>query len=265
MTLAISPAQGDLLAALQRADSPRIVVIGATALGHHVKLTRFTADVDLVIVADLEEISQLLEARGWKPDRTEWQRWDCDNSRIDVLPGTARDLERGFVRVENDDREMSLVGFDLALRHASAVPIPNADETVDVASLASLVVLKMVAWLDRPQQRHKDLGDLACAFNGALDDYDATRWEAPLVDLAPDDQSAFFIGVDVAKIASAVHRAKVEEFLELVMTRSWPEVMAREGHLIAEEPGDTARSLLRAFALGLAHAEHSQPGTSRAS
>ncbi len=250
MTLVISPQHADLLIALRRPGSPRAVVIGATALDHHVKLSRLTADVDLVIVADRAEIADVLEALQWKPDRREWQRWHRENSRIDVLPGTQRDLERGFVHVEGQDRDMSVVGFDLALEYASSVAIPNAEETVDVASLASVVVLKMVAWLDRPQQRHKDLGDLACALTRALDDYDETRWHAPLVDVAPEDQSAFFVGMEVARIASPAHRAKIAEFLRRAMTGSWPEVMAREARLIAEDPGDIARSLLDAFARG---------------
>ena len=57
MTLAIRPAQATLLAALRRAGQPRFVVIGATALHHHVPLRRQTADVDLAVVADPEEIA----------------------------------------------------------------------------------------------------------------------------------------------------------------------------------------------------------------
>ena len=251
MTLAITPVQAELLVALRRRGSPRLVVIGATALHHHVNLPRPTADIDLVIVAELQEISELLASHGWERDKRTWQRWFRDGSQLDVLPATPRVLEAGVVRVEGDEREMSMVGFDLALEHVVAVPIPGSHETVDLASLAAIVVLKMVAWLDRPHQRHKDLGDIACALVGALDDFDERRWGPPLADVHSEQQSAFFLGGEVAVIAKTLHRSKIAEFLALVATSSWTGVMAREARLVAEDPGSVAERHLAAFAQGL--------------
>ncbi|CAN5852044.1 hypothetical protein BH11MYX4_BH11MYX4_28560 [soil metagenome] len=251
MTLAITPVQAELLVALRRKGSPRLVVIGATALHHHVKLPRPTADIDLVIVAELQEISELLASHDWERDKRTWQRWSRDGSLLDVLPATPRVLEAGVVQVEGDEREMSMVGFDLALEHVVAVSIPGSHETVDLASLAAIVVLKMVAWLDRPHQRHKDLGDIACALVGALDDFDERRWVSPLADVHSEQQSAFFLGSEVAVIAKPLHRSKVDEFLRLVATSSWTGVMAREARLVAEDPGSVAERHLAAFAQGL--------------
>jgi len=251
VTLAIAPVQAELLVALARGGSPRSVVIGATALHHHVSLPRLTADIDLVIVAELEEISTLLASHGWERDRRSWQRWYRDGSQLDVLPGTARVLEAGVVRVEGEEQEMSMVGFDLALDHVVAVAIPGSQATVDVASLPAIVLLKMAAWLDRPHHRHKDLGDIACALVGALDDFDERRWASPLAEIPPEQQSAFFVGGEVAAIARSPHRTKVAEFLALVATSSWTGVMAREARLIAEDPGAVAERHLAAFAQGL--------------
>ena len=254
MTLAITPAQAELLVALRGVGSPRVVVIGATALHHHVKLSRLTADIDLVIVAELAEISDLLASHRWERDKRMWQRWYRDGSQLDVLPATPRVLEAGVVRVEGDDREMSMVGFDLALEHVVAVPIPGSHETVDVATVAAIVVLKMVAWLDRPHQRHKDLGDIACAFLGALDDFDERRWASPLADVEPEHQGAFFLGGEVATIAKPLHLSKVTEFLALIATSNWTGVMAREARWIAEDPGAVAKRHLAAFAAGIERA-----------
>ena len=86
MTLAIRPAQATLLAALRRAGRPRFVVIGATALHHHVPLRRQTADVDLAVVADPEEIGAVLRAqRGWIPDPAHADRWKNGDERLDVV------------------------------------------------------------------------------------------------------------------------------------------------------------------------------------
>ena len=212
MTLAIRPAQATLLAALRRARRPRFVVIGATALHHHVPLRRQTADVDLAVVADPEEIAAVLRSqRGWTPDPAHADRWKNGDERLDVVPASSALVEAGVVRFERSGKELSLVGFDLALAHTVLVPV--LDVEVEVAELAAIVVLKMIAWLDRPEERRKDLGDLAHVLDRALPDFDEQRWEPPLVDVEVEDQSAFFVGRSVRAIAQAAHVGHVNEFL----------------------------------------------------
>jgi hypothetical protein len=153
MTLAIRPAQATLLAALRRAGRPRFVVIGATALHHHVPLRRQTADVDLAVVADPEEIAAVLRSqRGWTADPTHADRWKNGDESVDVVPASSTLVEAGVVRFERGGKELSLVGFDLALAHTVLVPV--LDVEVEVAELPALVVLKMIAWrvLRRPQR-----------------------------------------------------------------------------------------------------------------
>lgn len=90
---------------------------------------------------------------------------------------------------------MSLVGFDLALNHTLRVEVAGQNPfEVEVASLSALVVLKIVAWLDRPYEREKDLGDLGRVLSTALDDVDERRWEPPLIGEQFDDQSPFLWG-----------------------------------------------------------------------
>jgi hypothetical protein len=76
MTLPVSPAHARLLAALSRGkDRPRFVIIGAVALGHHISLPRATADVDLALVAELDEVDSILTMAGWRRDGRMPQRW----------------------------------------------------------------------------------------------------------------------------------------------------------------------------------------------
>jgi predicted nucleotidyltransferase len=190
VTLTVAPPHTSLLAALRRAKKPRFVVIGAVALDHHVPLARRTGDVDLAIVAEADEIHALLTKHGWEADKRKSQRWrDAGGHEIDVLPATPRLLRAGSVDFDGEST-MSLVGFDLALEYAEGVPLLGTDVEVEVASLATIVVLKMTAWLDRPQQRLRDLGDLAFVFEKVLGDFDERRWEAPLADVQPDQQGA---------------------------------------------------------------------------
>ncbi len=222
MTLAITPAQARALAAL-RVGLPhtRLVLIGASALGHHVSLDRATADLDLAIVLAPASLDEAVEPLGWTRDARMRQRWFGPEGAIaDLLPVTEELVAAGEVCFDEDDLRMSLVGFDLALRHTARVPLPGSDVDVEVATLAALVVLKIVAWLDRPHERAKDLGDLARILDAALDDDDDRRWDAddPIFQsgLAHDDQGAFFVGLEVARVAEHAHRACVDAFVARV-------------------------------------------------
>jgi predicted nucleotidyltransferase len=245
--LAISPAHCDLLLALARSEpARRVVIIGAAALGHHVPLVRGTADVDLVIVAEAEEIAVLLASLGWERDATQKQRWrDRGHNAVDVLPASASVIAAGKVTLADDERVLSTVGFDLVLAHASDVAIPGTDSNVEVASLATIVVLKMVAWLDRPDERQKDLEDLGRVFEAAIDDWDDRRWEVPLADLEHEVQSAFFVGREVAAIARDAHRAKVDDFLAKV-AKGWTATIGAGG-LVCTDPTAVAERRLAAF------------------
>jgi predicted nucleotidyltransferase len=251
MTLAVRPAQASLLAALRRAGQPRFVVIGATALHHHVPLRRQTADVDLAVVADPAEIAAVLRSqRGWTPDSAHADRWQNGDERLDVVPATSALVEAGVVRFERNGKELSLVGFDLALAHTVLVPV--LDVEVEVAELPALVVLKMIAWLDRPHERRKDLGDLAHVLDRALPDFDERRWEPPLVDVDVDveDQSAFFVGRSVRTIARTAHVGHVHDFLTKIAVGSWPAILGTEGNYAAEDVEAMAKRRLGAFSRG---------------
>ena len=149
----------------------------------------------------------------------------------------------------DEQRELSTVGFDLALEHAAPVKIPGTDEDVDVASLASIVVLKMVAWLDRQHDRKKDLQDLGRVFETALGDWDDRRFEPPLADLEHEVQAAFFVGRAVSAIARESHRRKIEEFLTKVSHPSWIESIG-VGGLVCTDPDAVVARRLAAFRSG---------------
>ncbi len=259
MTLPITSAQAKALIALKRhAPDVKSVVIGAAAVGHYVTLERATADVDLAIILAPQDLDALLTPLGWIRDQRMLQRWHGpDGFKADVLPATAELIEAGKIQLDGDALEMSLVGFDLAFEHALAVPIQGSAETIQVASLASLVVLKMVAWLERSQERRKDLGDLAMILEHGLPADDDCRWDPThpvgAAQLQYDQQSPFFVGLSVAQIAAVSHRKHVARFLTIMSDaqRSWPSVMAREARYTGEEPDARVENMLRAFEHGL--------------
>jgi predicted nucleotidyltransferase len=66
-----------------------------------------------------------------------------------VLPATEDVLQAGVIRFA--DSTMNANGLDLAVRHHTPLAIPGYEVAIEVATLSALVVLKVVAWQDRPR------------------------------------------------------------------------------------------------------------------
>jgi hypothetical protein len=95
VTLAIRPAHSALLHTIREAPgSPRVVVIGAVAVGHHIPLARETGDVDLAIVAEEAVVEAILTGADWVRERGATQRWRHEESEmsssIGALPARSR-------------------------------------------------------------------------------------------------------------------------------------------------------------------------------
>lgn len=215
MTLALRQDQVDVLSALRRARPElRFVMIGATALLHHLSLGRETKDVDLVIVAELDEIAAVLEPLGWRRHRRELQRWVHSNGVIaDILPASPSLIARGKV-VFADGFEMSLAGFDLLLATSLQAELVHTGLEIELASLPAIMLLKAVAWLDRPD-RVKDLGDISRILTSALPTDDDRRFDpsSKLFEVDFGDQPASFIGAELRRIASGKHSEVLDRFL----------------------------------------------------
>ena len=246
MTPAITSEQVTALAELRRRyPDLRMVLVGAAALQSHVELRRVTRDVDLAVVAEATDLASLLTGLGWRQlERDPAHRWrrrtgaaSSPSGEVvaDFLPATEAILRSRAFRARPDDEPMSMVGFDLALRHSIAVPLGDSGQKIDLASLPVLVLLKMVAWLDSPARRTRDLGDIAAALERSLAADDLRRWDegGPLAGLELDfeDQGAYLVGHELRGIAGPVHRERVESFVSRVadpdgvpfaqMVRAW--------------------------------------------
>ena len=255
--LPLSRDQIDALVSLRRIFGERqCVLIGAAALAIHVPLRRETKDVDLVVVVSETDLPNILEDAGWQRDKRMAQRWHSPGgAAADILPATAELVARGEIRFDGDTKSMSLLGFDLALKHTIQKDLPGTEAKIEIADLPVVVVLKMVAWLDRPAERSKDLGDLALILEKALVDADERRWDGPVFDsgLEHEDQSAFFVGLEVAKIAAPQHLEAVERFLARVEVPDSADFadMLREAAYVSDDPDGTLLRRWKAFRFAL--------------
>lgn len=246
---------GDQRAALAqlRTHHPeaQIVLIGAAALELQSDLGRSTADVDLIAAIDLQQHEALADLPGWRHGRQEHEFTAANNVRLDILPISSASQDLGFLEWRSGHR-MNLAGLDLAFDHARALEVAPG-LTIGLAPPSVIMLLKMVAYLDRAAERERDLADIAHIMTSYLEDDDVRRWASetyfPDFELA----SAYVLGRDLGEIAKPQHRDQAEKFLDLVGNREdWHYAkFSQRGPDTWKSNEDKAERHLEAFRAGL--------------
>jgi len=237
-------------------DSERFIVIGAAAIEAHLGLDwRATIDLDLSVASGLDAYGQDLVSLGWCRERNAPQRWFApDGSVVDVVPSHPSLVSQGGFTWPDGGTHMNLVGFRLAF--ADAVPVEIAPgTTVHFASLRSLVVLKVAAYLDRPWERDSDLADIAHILHRFLAPDADARWSHEILDLGLDfeDVGPFVLGEQLGALVDRSERNLVQNFVAAVENPADPLStlfrMARRAPVAWHEP-DQLRLRLSAFRRG---------------
>ena len=214
-----SPSQLDALRQLrQHWREVPFALVGASALSCFYDCRwRRTQDLDLVVSLELAGPDASLDPlpSGWAQNPLLEQEWvSPDGVKLDVLPAGPELLSAGVVEWPRSGQRMSLLGF----RHVFARCVEVAlapDLDVPVAPPVVLALLKMVAYLDRPHARQRDLQDLAYLLHEYVADDDPRRWAEPVLDagLRFEDVAAFLLGQDLRTLLDAAERAAVGRFL----------------------------------------------------
>jgi predicted nucleotidyltransferase len=166
----------------------------------------------------LEETPEVIQAvmgraADWRLTPGHRHRWlDPSGCPVDIIPAAAALIEAGGVTWPGEDRHMSLLGMRLAIAEGRAAPFPGA-ENVRIATIPALFLLKVVAWLDRPE-REKDLGDIALLLDHHVgpDDDRAFEGEAAARGLYGEDGSAWLLGFDLGRLAARDEREALVRF-----------------------------------------------------
>lgn len=204
-----------------------LVIIGAVAYQvHFPREDRHTGDIDFAVALDLDEFAELerrLLADKWIRFANREHRWRSPRGTLlDLLPAGPKLREAKQVIWPVSQFRMSLIGFDHVF--ATAQPVPFApDLTLRVIPSTTLMLLKIVAYMDDQQRRAKDLEDI----RGLLVEYEADServfsdivLDADLEDyaLAP----AFLLGLDLRALCNDEEVQIVQSFLE-AMTENNP-------------------------------------------
>lgn len=199
--------------------SEEFIVIGAAAIACHLDLSwRETLDLDLSVASGPEACAEDLEGLGWRRREGAPQRWIVpDGFVVDVLPAHPALVSKGEFTWPDGSARLTLVGFRLAFADAVRLEVARG-VSVRVASLRSLVILKMAAYLDRPWERDSDLSDLAYILSEFVGPDADERWSDEVLDLglAFEDVSPFVLGKQLTALVDDAERGLVQSFLSAI-------------------------------------------------
>lgn len=253
--ITVPPENFETLACIQDSWSDvRIAIIGATGLairGH--PPSRRSHDVDLAIAVEPEALPELrakLRPAGWEQDYRMPHRWQHHRRglRIDIIPAGA---EPGTVSEYTLARGLRLDvrGLDVALHTTEDLEVACQSETSKTVTaptppLAVLMLLKMIAYVDRPSIREKDAADVGRVMLKYLDEDDERRWDPPLSSVYEEDfKGACELGRDMQTYLTDEYRKIVEAFMDDSRVRG-----ALDGMSFVEDAGN---EIARAFYAGL--------------
>ena len=192
-------------------------LVGATARDvwmkgvHGLPPKRATSDIDFGIMIkdsfvfdDLK--SYLIEEEGFIPSKgNEFVLIWKDKSQVDLIP--FGDLEsEGIVTVKGTGfTSMNVEGFKEVYEQASE-EIITEDQRFKVCTLPGIVILKLIAWDDRPEVRRDDIDDIAEIIKNYFHLNDEVIFEQHS-DLFTDDIelaeiASQFLGREIGKIVS---------------------------------------------------------------
>lgn len=262
----------DILQRLSRTaialDIP-LMLIGALArdllleLAHGIPAGRATEDIDLAVAVDSWAAynrlkTKLITGEGFQVSAGQQQRIVLDRLQVDIVPFGPIETPEGEISWPPDnDVVMRVIGFEDVYENAISIKL-DQEFFIKTASLAGLVVLKLIAWRDRRQE--KDAHDITVIARNYLDAGNHTRWVTELPELLEGDEfdhesaGARLVGKDMAGIVKLPARRYLNQLLATELDKSGDlalvQSMARSLPGKAE-PLESAMSLLSEIATGL--------------
>jgi len=237
-----------------------LVIIGAIAYQVHFPgELRHTGDIDFAVALDLNEFAELerrLQRDGWIQFANREHRWrSAQGTIMDLLPAGPKLREAKQVTWPVSQFTMSLVGFEHVFTGAQPVEF-SPDLTLKVISSTALMLLKIVAFMDDPQRRVKDLDDI----RGLLTQYEADSerlFSDVVIDAGLADfglATAFLLGIDLRGLCTLEEAGIVNAFLVAINENNpaWMSFVRARG--VGDHVEEDARAQLEAFQQGFSHA-----------
>lgn len=246
-------------------------IVGATVRDmilnyvYNIIIYRKTNDIDFAVrVRSWDEYNLLakeIEKAGFKKNERILHRYTYNGMIIDFIPfGNISGDDNTIIWPEKDVKEMNVIGFDDAYMNSSEILIQNNPEIIiKVASVESLVMLKIFTWNDRATNiRLKDAKDIYLIITTYLDGGNLDRLLEEHSDLFEGEvdyelSGARLLGRDITKVTSEkVMQSMLEILKDEKLVTLANEMSQYEGiNLERDEKSDRCEELLRIFLQGL--------------
>lgn len=142
-------------------------LIGASAIAlellkEGIKPSRGTKDIDFaVMISSMKEYEQIIAAlvtKGFNKIAAPWTFYsEKFKVVIDLLPFGEIE-EKNTINFNERFIDLHVLGFREVMEEAVHVEIE--DKIVNIPPLPGMVILKLIAWSDRPEERENDLADI---------------------------------------------------------------------------------------------------------
>ena len=191
-------------------------LIGASAVALNllrdgIKPSRGTKDIDFAImissIQEFESIVEELVKFGFNKAQAPWTLYHPKfNTVIDLMP--FGEIEEKFtVNFNQRNTYLHVLGLTEVLQEPETIKIE--EKSLQMPSLPGMVILKLIAWSDRPEDRGNDLYDILRIIEHYFD-LDFDEIVAHHFDTFPDGDK-----LDQFKIAARVLGRKASKFLNV--------------------------------------------------
>lgn len=233
--MAIDPKTAAALLVLARVlveDGRDLVLIGAIVPQLLIDLRlglqtsgRTTRDVDAVVRAvsweDFGRIRRRLFEAGFRPGSPPHELVFEQDVNIDLIPYGPGLVQNDRLEWPGEDRVMSTLGVEEAFECAKQEQIAPGLR-LRVVPIPGLVLLKLVAYQDRPEERARDLTDVVYCFEhyeGRIEEsrrFDLTGVTVEGQPIQFDEAGAYLLGTEVAGLARPKSLDAVSRFLKIL-------------------------------------------------
>lgn len=236
--------------------------IALELLKQGIKPSRGTKDIDFaVMISEMkvyDKISIALETRGFHKVSAPWTFYSSKfNVAIDLLPFGEIE-EKYTVNFNKRYTDFHVLGLSEVLEEAVHVNIE--EKIANIPPLPGMVILKLIAWSDRPEERENDLSDILKIilhyYDLAWDEIVELHYDT--LDKEPFDQ--LIIAAEVLGRNSSVFLKKntaiserVMRILENNLIDASKSAIARDWARKLDSDVEYAFALLGAFQKGIMH------------
>lgn len=142
-------------------------IIGVSAIAlellkNGIKPNRGTKDIDFAIMistmSQYEKLSETLVNKGFTKVKAPWTFYSQPfHVAIDILPFGEIE-EQDTMQFNERYSDLHILGFKEVLEDSEQVQIE--EKIVNIPPLAGMIILKLIAWSNRPEERENDLSDI---------------------------------------------------------------------------------------------------------